>query len=213
MTDPFTVNFPKPTGDLMKNLVFNILKDSITTKKQFIEQHVDRILKCATLIATCLASGHKLMIFGNGGSAADSQHIAAEFVNKFGIERGALPAIALTTDSSLITSIANDRGFEAVFSRQISALGKKDDIAVAVSTSGDSTNVLNGVHTARNKGVLTIGFSGSGGKLKDIVDISLAVPSTVTARIQETHITLGHILCDLSERMLFFALPSESDIS
>jgi D-sedoheptulose 7-phosphate isomerase len=187
----------------MKDIILGTLQDSVSVKKNFIEQHLEPIVRCADLLVACLASGHKLLIFGNGGSAADAQHLAAEFINRFAMERFPLPAVALTADSSVITSIANDYGFDHVFSRQIAALGKKDDIALGISTSGESPNVLNGVRTAAKIGMRTIGFSGTEGKLKKLVEICLCVPSTVTARIQESHITVGHILCDLTEKILF----------
>jgi D-sedoheptulose 7-phosphate isomerase len=171
---------------------------------------MDLIIKSADLLTTCLTTGHKVLIFGNGGSAADAQHIAAEFVNRFQIERHPLAAIALTTDTSIITSIANDYHFDEIFAKQILALGKADDVAIGISTSGNSENVNKAVHTARDLGIFTIGFTGRGGKLAEYADLVFRVESDSTARIQETHITLSHILCDLMERILFGSLKPSS---
>ena len=154
-------------------------------------------------MATALQGGRKILLFGNGGSAADCQHIAAEFVNRFQIERKPLPAIALTTDTSIITSIGNDYAYEDIFFKQIQALGKKGDIALGISTSGNSPNVIKAVEEAKDIGISIIGFSGNKGKLKTLSDIPFCVDSDTTARIQEVHILLAHILCDLTERILF----------
>ncbi len=143
------------------------------------------------------------MIFGNGGSAADAQHLAAEFVNRFQIERPPLAAVALTTDSSILTSIGNDYDFNEVFSKQVAALGRTVDVAWGISTSGNSANVVEGIRTARRIGMRTIAMSGRGGALAECVDLVLTVASDTTARIQECHITLGHILCDLVDRNLY----------
>lgn len=162
------------------------------------------IAEIARLIIETLRKGGRIFLFGNGGSAADAQHIAAEFVNRFLIEREALPAIALTTDTSILTSIGNDRGFEYVFARQVAASGHKGDIAVALSTSGDSLNVLKAVEVARAKGMRTVGFTGrSGGQLRERVDMCFQAPSDKTPRIQEAHIIVWHIICDVVERELF----------
>jgi D-sedoheptulose 7-phosphate isomerase len=151
----------------------------------------------ATLIAA-LRSGGKLLFFGNGGSAADAQHLAAEFVNRFAVERRALPAIALTTDSSVLTSIGNDYAFERIFARQVEALGRPGDVAIGLSTSGRSPNVIEGLRAARRGGLVTVGLTGeAGGALAGECDLILMVPSSDTARIQETHILAGHILCRL----------------
>ena len=154
-------------------------------------------------MAECLASDRKVLIFGNGGSAADAQHIAAEFVNRFGIERPPLAAIALTTDTSILTSIGNDYRFDDIFSKQIHALGKKSDVAWAISTSGNSSNVLKGIEAAGEKEMATIAMTGRGGRLAAMADLSLTVMSDSTARIQETHLIMAHILCELVERILF----------
>ena len=187
----------------MKEIILDILKAGIETKRECIETNVDNIIKAAGMLAGCIASGNKILIFGNGGSAADAQHLAAEFVNRFQIERPPLAAIALTTDTSILTSIGNDYHFDDIFSKQIQALGKKGDIAWCISTSGNSANVLKAVTTAQRLGITTIGFTGRAGKLADCVDLLFSVKSDTTARIQETHIMLGHIVCDLLERNLY----------
>ncbi|HSG06231.1 MAG TPA: D-sedoheptulose 7-phosphate isomerase, partial [Nitrospiria bacterium] len=147
-----------------------------------------------------LKAGGKILFFGNGGSATDASHLAAELVNRFEKERQALPAIALTTDVSAITSIANDSGYDEVFARQIQALGRRGDAAVGISTSGKSANVIRGMEAAREAGLTTIAFTGGdGGTLAKTADHAFIVPSSVTSRIQETHITLGHVLCGLIE--------------
>ncbi len=188
----------------METVILKTLEESIEVKRRFFEDNVDRILAAAKQVATCFASGHKLLIFGNGGSAADAQHIAAEFVNRFTVERRPLPAVALNTDTSVLTSISNDYSFDEVFSKQIRALGGRDDIALGISTSGNSKNVLIAMETGRQMGLYTMGLTGcGGGKLGDNCDLSLAVDSNETPRIQETHITVGHIVCDLVDRILF----------
>jgi len=187
----------------MKTIILDILNQSIAVKKKAVEQGLDTLIKAAELMATCLASGHKILIFGNGGSAADAQHIAAEFVNRFQIERPPLAAVALTTDTSILTSIGNDYHFDEIFSKQVHALGNTDDIAWGISTSGNSENVIRALSTAKKIGLQTIGMTGRGGRLASAADIALTVESESTARIQETHITLGHILCELVDRILF----------
>ena len=187
----------------MKEIILNILQDSLETKEQFIKDNLDLIQEGADSLATCITSGHKIMIFGNGGSAADAQHIAAEFVNRFQVERPPLAALALTTDTSVITSIANDYHFDQIFSKQIQALGKKDDIAIGISTSGGSKNVIQAIRAAKDIGMITLGLMGHGGELAQCTDLAFRVESDITARIQEAHSTLGHILCDLAERILF----------
>lgn len=163
---------------------------------------VDQIDEAGQMIVHSLKQGHKLMLCGNGGSAADAQHLAAEFVGRFIRERNPLPALALTTDSSALTAIGNDYGFDAVFSRQVDGLGEKGDLLLAISTSGDSANILKAIESARAIGCPTIALTGgSGGQMKSVVDLCLAVPSTETPRIQEMHIMIGHILCDLVDRV------------
>jgi D-sedoheptulose 7-phosphate isomerase len=187
----------------MKNIILDILEAGIETKRRCIETNVDNIIKAADMLAACFASGNKVLIFGNGGSAADAQHLAAEFVNRFQIERPPLAAIALTTDTSVLTSIGNDYHFDEIFSKQIQALGKKGDIAWGISTSGNSPNILKAATAAQKLGITTIGMTGRAGKLAACADLVFSVASDTTARIQETHIMLGHIVCDLLERKLY----------
>lgn len=187
----------------MKQLVLNAFADSASVKQQFAREHADRIVQVANLIATAFREGHKVLLFGNGGSATDAAHIAAEFVGRYHRERAPLPAIALATDIAAITCIANDYGYDELFARQIRAHGQKGDVAIAISTSGNSPNVLKGVEAARAVGLTTIAWTGgSGGKLAGMVDYPFVVPSKITARIQESHITLGHVLCELIEEQL-----------
>ena len=165
---------------------------------------VGRIEAAARMIIAAFQAGGKVLVFGNGGSAADAQHIVAELMGRFQMERPPLPAIALTTNTSTLTAIANDYGIAFVFARQIEALATSGDVVIAISTSGYSDNVLNAVRVAKAMGVATIGLSGrDGGDLAEMVDIALLVPSSSTPRIQEAHITIGHILCELIEGHLF----------
>jgi D-sedoheptulose 7-phosphate isomerase len=158
------------------------------------------IVQAAGMMIECLRAGGKLLFFGNGGSAADAQHLAAEFVGRFVLERRALPAIALTTDSSILTAVANDYGYEQVFSRQIEALGRSGDVAVGISTSGNSPNVLAGLRQARLQQLQTIGLAGKdGGGLTACADVPIVVRATNTAQVQECHIAIGHLLCELVE--------------
>jgi len=187
----------------MKDFVLKSFSDSAAVKQQFARDHADRITTVAQLLVTAFREGHKVLLFGNGGSATDAAHIAAEFVGRYKRERAPLPAIALATDIAAITCIANDYGFEELFARQVRAHGRKGDIAIGISTSGNSPNVLKGVAAARECGMITVAWTGgTGGKLAGLVDHSFIVPSTVTARIQESHITLGHVLCELVEETL-----------
>jgi D-sedoheptulose 7-phosphate isomerase len=187
----------------MKDFVLTAFADSAQVKQQFAREHADRIVQVAGLIAAAFREGHKVLLFGNGGSATDAAHIAAEFVGRYKRERIALPALALATDIAAITCIANDYGYDELFARQIHAHGRKGDIAIAISTSGNSPNVLKGVAAARERGLMTVGWTGgSGGQLAGLVDYPFVVPSPVTARIQESHITLGHVLCELTEEQL-----------
>jgi D-sedoheptulose 7-phosphate isomerase len=186
-----------------QSIITAILKESLRVKEAAVEANRGRITQVAALLRDCLSSGHKLLLFGNGGSAADSQHLAAEFVNRFRIERPPLAALALSTDSSVLTSIGNDYHFEEVFAKQIRALGRRGDVAWGISTSGNSPNVVKALECARAQGLATVGMTGRGGRLAAVADVVLTVDSDVTARIQETHITLGHIICELVDRMLF----------
>jgi len=184
----------------MQAFVVTAFADSARVKQQFAHDHADRIVQVATLIANAFRNGNKVLLFGNGGSSTDAAHIAAEFVGRYKRERVPLPAIALATDIAAITCIANDYGYEELFARQVRAHGRPGDIAIGISTSGNSPNVLKGVEAARDCGLTTIAWTGAnGGKLAGLVDYPFIVPSTVTSRIQESHITLGHVLCELVE--------------
>lgn len=177
------------------------LEESIRVKKRVIDEQMPLLNEIMHVLLQALQAGKKIILFGNGGSAADSQHIAAELVSKFRRDRRALPAIALTTDTSILTSIGNDYSFADVFSRQIEAFGQKGDVAIGISTSGNSPNVLKAIQFAKEQGLTTIGFSGAdGGELKDCTDICFRVPSQSTPRIQEVHITVAHALCELIEQ-------------
>jgi D-sedoheptulose 7-phosphate isomerase len=170
----------------------------------FFASQAGAVADVAEAFVNALSSGRTLFFFGNGGSAADAQHLAAEFVNRFLAERPPLPSVALTTDTSVLTSIGNDRDFSLVFSRQVEALGRPGDVAVGLSTSGRSRNVLEGLRAARAKGLVTVGLTGNdGGAMRGLCDHLIPVPSAVTARIQEIHILVGHILCQLVDEALF----------
>jgi D-sedoheptulose 7-phosphate isomerase len=180
------------------------LMESAATKQRIGEQCVPDILRAAHLLIEAYRGQHKVLLCGNGGSAADAQHIAGELVGKLTRRRPALPAIALTTNTSLLTSISNDDTFETVFARQIEALAQPGDVLIAISTSGQSPNILAAARAARARGVQTIALSGKGGgELAGLADVAINVPSENTQRIQEGHITVGHILCDLIEAALF----------
>ncbi|MGQ0810775.1 MAG: D-sedoheptulose-7-phosphate isomerase [Nitrospiraceae bacterium] len=184
----------------MKQRVMNAFEESVDVKRRFAQEYADRIVALAQLIGRAFREGHKILLFGNGGSSTDASHLAAEFVGRYHRDRAPLPALALGTDMAAVTCIANDYSYDEIFARQVRAHGQKGDIAIAISTSGNSTNVLKGVAAARETGLTTVGWTGgSGGKLAGMVDHSFVVPSTVTARIQESHITLGHVLCELIE--------------
>ncbi len=188
----------------MKDLVIKAFEESAEVKRRFAREHADRIAQVAKLIARALREERKVLLFGNGGSATDASHIAAEFVGRYHRDRKPLPALALGTDMAALTCIANDYEYAEIFARQIKAHGQKGDIAIAISTSGNSPNVLKGVEAARAAGLITVGWTGgTGGKLAGLVDHCFTVPSTETARIQESHITLGHVLCELIEGELF----------
>jgi len=179
------------------------LLDGARLREQVAAELVDSITAAAERLTACLRGGHKLLLCGNGGSAADAQHIAAELVGRYTRERPAWPAIALTTDTSALTAIGNDYGYERTFDRQVEALGRQGDALIAISTSGNSPNVLAAVVRGRAQGLYTLGFAGrDGGRLAAACDLCLTIPHDETARIQEMHITLGHILCDLIEAAL-----------
>jgi D-sedoheptulose 7-phosphate isomerase len=174
--------------------------ESLNAKRRFFEQSSGDLALAARMIIESMRAGGKLLIFGNGGSAADAQHIAAELAFKMVREREALPALALTTDTSLLTAISNDRSFDFVFARQVQAIGRKGDIVLAISTSGNSPNVIEAVKQAREMGIRTIGLLGAGGgKVSELVDLALIVPHNETQRIQEVHIAASHIICQLIE--------------
>ncbi|MBL8044699.1 MAG: D-sedoheptulose 7-phosphate isomerase [Nitrospira sp.] len=184
----------------MKDFAIKAFDESAEVKRHFARDHADKIVQVAQLIGRAFQTGHKVLLFGNGGSATDAAHIAAEFVGRYKRERTPFPAIALATDIAAITCIANDYGFDELFARQVRAHGQAGDVAIAISTSGNSPNVLRGVEAAKAMGLTTVAWTGgSGGKLASLVEYAFVVPSTVTARIQESHITLGHVLCELIE--------------
>lgn len=187
----------------MKEAIVKMLQEGVDLRLRMIETMPGDILEAARTIAEAFKAGRKVLLFGNGGSAADAQHIAAEFMNRFLIERPPLPAIALTTDTSILTSISNDYSFDEVFSKQIKALGKKGDVALGISTSGNSQNVLKAFRVAKRQGMVTIALVGDGGKAAALADIALCVPSRSTPKIQEAHVVVGHILCDLTDTLLF----------
>ena len=188
----------------MRQIILSSLEESIDVKRQVSANLIEPIGTAAQIMIDALQRGHKVLLFGNGGSAADAQHIAAELAGRFEMDRAALPAVALTTDTSALTAISNDYGITAIFARQVEALASTGDVVVAISTSGNSPNVLEGVKAAKARGVNTIGLTGKGGgDLAQMVDLALVVPSDRTARIQEAHITIGHILCELIEQHFF----------
>lgn len=177
-------------------------------KQAFIREGLDLLVQASKAIALAFSRNHRLFLFGNGGSAADAQHIAAEFVNRYRMERPGLPALAITTDSSILTSIGNDFDFDSVFSRQLKALGQKGDVAWALSTSGGSSNVLRGLGMARQLGMYSIALLGKdGGKATELSDLAIIVRGLETPRIQELHILASHVICDLVETILFQEPP------
>jgi D-sedoheptulose 7-phosphate isomerase len=190
----------------MKEKIKKAFEESASVKLEFIKENVDMIAEVSKLLSDAFNRGNKLILFGNGGSAADASHIAGEFINRFKKERPGLPAIALNTDTAVLTSIANDYDFSEIFARQIKALALEGDVVIAISTSGDSVNVLKAVDTAKKKKLKIIIFTGAkGGKLASRADYAFIVKSGNTPRIQETHITLGHVLCQMVEEILFEA--------
>ena len=188
----------------MKKLIEDRIRESIGVKEALAKAEAGNIEKSARIMIESLASGGKVLVFGNGGSAADSQHMAAELVGRFKKERKALAAIALTTNTSTLTAIANDYGYDVTFARQVEALGRKGDVAVGISTSGSSKNVLEAIRKAKSMGLRTIGLlGGDGGSIKSACDVAIVVSSKDTARVQESHITVIHILCEIIENELF----------
>jgi len=189
-----------------ENFIEESLKESSQIKIEVLKKCYEDINKAADLIVEAIKNGNKLMLCGNGGSAADCQHLATEFMIRLSheIKRNAIPAIALTTDSSNLTAGGNDIGFENIFARNVQGLGKEGDILIGISTSGNSKNIINAVHTAKEKGIKTICLLGQGGGLlKNECDLSIVIPSSNVQRIQESHITIGHILCEITEREIY----------
>ena len=178
-------------------------EEGLRLREEFFAAQAKKLEECARCIALAMGRGHKLLLCGNGGSAADAQHLAGEFVNRFLIDRPPLPALALTTDSSVLTAIGNDFGFEQVFAKQIHALGVPGDVLLAISTSGTSPNVLAALRAAREKNMQTLGLSGAGNGMDALCDIVLHVPHASTPLIQEIHIGAGHLICALVEHFLF----------
>jgi D-sedoheptulose 7-phosphate isomerase len=188
----------------MEEIVKKILSDSQSVIQTFINTHTEHVITLSEKIASAFLKDRKLLICGNGGSAADSQHMAAEFVNRFQLERPPLPAMALTTDTSVITSIGNDYAFEDIFSKQVKALGIEGDVLLAISTSGNSQNIVSAVKVARKQGLYTAALLGKdGGKIRQLVDMPLVVVCNVTARTQEAHILAEHMICHLVDYILF----------
>lgn len=187
----------------MRDRIKDILLENIQLKEEILRSQIGKIIEIADLVIGSLKKNGKVLLFGNGGSASDSQHIAAELIGRFKKDRLALAAIALTSNTSVLTSLANDYGYEVVFAKQIEALGQKNDLAIGISTSGKAKNVAAGIKQAKKMGLKTVAFTGGdGGELAKLADLSLLVPSAVTARIQEVHITVGHIICELIEQAL-----------
>jgi D-sedoheptulose 7-phosphate isomerase len=188
----------------MRDRIERAFHESIAAKVQFLKEHRATLETVIELIATRLLAGNKVLLFGNGGSAADAQHLAAEFVSRFAFDRPGLAAFALTTDTSVLTAIGNDYGYERLFARQVEAVAQAGDLFLGFSTSGRSANVLNAFRACRERGVTTVGFTGeAGGEMAPLCDFLLRIPSLQTSKIQEGHITLGHILCALVEREMF----------
>ena len=188
----------------MEDHIIKTFKESIRVKDTFINENLSKMVNVIEALTAALKAGNKILLFGNGGSAADAQHIAAEFVNRFVIERPPLPAIALTTDTSVITSIGNDYDFSEIFSKQIRAIGQAGDVAWGISTSGSSPNIIKAMEAAKKIGMITIGMTGKdGGEIAKMVDYSLNVSSNSTPRVQEVHITVGHVICEMIDYKLF----------
>ena len=180
------------------------VEDTVRLQRRFLEEEGAAVVAAARMLAEVLRSGGRVFIFGNGGSAADAQHLAAEFVNRFQVERPPLAALALTTDTSIITAVANDYDFSRIFAKQLEALGHRGDVAWGISTSGGSPNVIEGLKTARDMGLKTLACCGKdGGEMAPLADIALIVRSANTPRVQEVHITIGHVLCDLVDYQIY----------
>jgi len=189
----------------MENIILKRFKESSEVKTRFLKENLAKLLEVIKLVSHTFEGGNKLFFFGNGGSAADAQHMAAEFVNRYIMNRPPLPAIALTTDTSILTSVSNDFAFSEIFAKQLRALGKERDVAIGITTTGNSPNIIKAFEVAKEMGMKTVAFTGNdGGAIGKMVDFSLVVPSTSTPRIQEAHILIGHILCEMVEHSLFF---------
>jgi D-sedoheptulose 7-phosphate isomerase len=199
------------TDSRIEEMIISSLQESLRAKDEFVRSNISNLIFISEKIASAFSNDRKLIICGNGGSASDAQHLAAEFVNRFKMERPPLPAIAITTDTSILTSIGNDYGFDHVFSKQIKAIGVEGDILLAISTSGRSPNIIRAVESAKEMGIYTIGLSGGDGNiLMEKVDLCLCVKSNDTPRIQESHIFAGHVICELVDFILFQrTLPDE----
>jgi len=188
----------------MEKIILKRFKESSEVKARFLKENLPKFLDVVKLISHTFEAGNKLFFFGNGGSAADAQHLAAEFVNRY-MDRPPLPAIALTTDTSILTSVSNDLAFNEIFAKQLRALGKEGDVAIGITTSGNSPNIIKAFEVAKEMGIKTVALTGNdGGIAANMVDFPLVVPSSSTPRIQETHILIGHILCEMVEHYLFF---------
>lgn len=192
-------------------IIQDYISESVRVKREVAKLLARDIDSVGRVVVAALKSGKKLLFFGNGGSAADSQHLAAEFMGRFRIERPSLPAIALTTDTSILTAIGNDYGYEQVFERQIRGIGNRGDIAIGISTSGNSLNVIRGLGVAKDMGLITVGMTGGdGGRMRAIVEHHLNVSATkVTAHIQESHIMIGHLIMELVDQALFLQKPKD----
>ncbi len=190
----------------MKAKILKEFKESISVKEKFIEGHLETVIEVSKAIANAFNEGNKLILFGNGGSASDASHIAAEFVNRFKIERPGLPAVTLNADMAILTAIANDYDYSDIFARQLKSLAVEGDMVIAISTSGQSQNIIKGIDAAKKKKLRTVLFTGTKGeKLAAKTSYAFVVPSSNTPRIQESHITLGHVICMLVEEILFEA--------
>lgn len=188
----------------MEKIIQDEINESIAVKQRVLRELTPKIKKFAEMGVNAYKNNGRLIIFGNGGSAADAQHLVGELVNKFYFDRPMIDALALTVNTSVLTAIANDSSYDNIFSRQIESLVNKKDIVVGISTSGNSVNIINGLLKAKEKGVKTVGMTGeTGGKMKEIVDLLINVPSDITPRIQEAHIMIGHIICGIVEKELF----------
>ena len=189
----------------MEKIILKRFKESSEVTRLFLRENLPKLLDVIKSVSHAFESGNKIFFFGNGGSAADAQHLAAEFVNRYVMDRPPLPAIALTTDTSILTSVSNDLAFDEIFAKQLRALGKEGDVAIGISTSGNSPNIIKAFEVAKEIGMKRVALTGNnGGVISKMADFSLVVPSTSTARIQEAHILIGHILCEMVEHYLFF---------